>query len=255
MQHDRNPGTRSADWDLDGGYPEDAPLDTFPRRALRNGVRSGIIIIMSGFTLDSDSICQGPLRGFKVTNFISEKRGSDPETCSSVDSSLISLTKIKCVELRLSLSQVLLHSPAEPAWFDQYNTRVPSLGNAEIEPPPPNPLFSSEVVLHKRAEVPQSGQQHFYVPFNRDVEALVKPFRTTIAKNLREYYPDKRKCYLPKERPLRYFQVSSATLGSCGSVHLFLLLHLAISLRAKMTGQYTLTCLAELATSYFKTLR
>ncbi|XP_024081092.1 pickpocket protein 28-like isoform X2 [Cimex lectularius] len=62
-EHDRSANNM---WALDGGYFEDAPLETYPERALFPGSKAGITFVFKAEPADSDFLCRGPVEGFKV---------------------------------------------------------------------------------------------------------------------------------------------------------------------------------------------
>ncbi|XP_034256548.1 pickpocket protein 28-like isoform X2 [Thrips palmi] len=66
VQYDESEGRPSDGWTLENGYPKDADLETFPRRALGNGAKSGLFILLRAYTQDCDYLCRGPVQGFKV---------------------------------------------------------------------------------------------------------------------------------------------------------------------------------------------
>lgn len=58
---------RSAEgWTLESGYPDNAPTETFPRRALSSGFSAGLFLVLKAYEQDLDYICRGPVQGFKV---------------------------------------------------------------------------------------------------------------------------------------------------------------------------------------------
>lgn len=62
LEHGR--GTEG--WTLESGYPENAPKDTFPRRAMSAGSTAGLFLVLIAYKQDMDYICRGPVQGFKV---------------------------------------------------------------------------------------------------------------------------------------------------------------------------------------------
>nr|XP_023023900.1 pickpocket protein 28-like [Leptinotarsa decemlineata] len=62
MQH----GRESEGWTLENGYPKDAPMETFPRRALSAGSSAGLNLVLMAWLPDLDYVCKGPVQGFKV---------------------------------------------------------------------------------------------------------------------------------------------------------------------------------------------
>ncbi|XP_060522631.1 pickpocket protein 28-like isoform X2 [Cylas formicarius] len=62
MSHNR----RSDGWTLEGGYPMDADIDTYPRRAMSAGFSAGFFLLLRAYEQDLDYICRGPVPGFKI---------------------------------------------------------------------------------------------------------------------------------------------------------------------------------------------
>ncbi|XP_030745226.1 pickpocket protein 28-like [Sitophilus oryzae] len=62
MAHDR----KSEGWNLRDGYPADAPINTYPRRAMSAGFSSGFLLLLRAFEKDLDYMCRGPVQGFKI---------------------------------------------------------------------------------------------------------------------------------------------------------------------------------------------
>ncbi|CAG9767257.1 unnamed protein product [Ceutorhynchus assimilis] len=59
-------GRKSEGWNLEKGYPKDAPINTYPRRAMSAGFSSGFLLLMRAYRQDLDFICRGPVQGFKI---------------------------------------------------------------------------------------------------------------------------------------------------------------------------------------------
>lgn len=59
----------SDNWNLDKGYLDNSELDTYPRRALGSGKRSGLTVLMRAYNKDLDYLCRGAVQGFKVCQF------------------------------------------------------------------------------------------------------------------------------------------------------------------------------------------
>ncbi|XP_030745228.1 pickpocket protein 28-like isoform X2 [Sitophilus oryzae] len=62
MSHDR----KSEGWNLRNGYPADAPLNTFPKRAMFAGASNGLLLLLTAYEYDLDYICNGHFQGFKI---------------------------------------------------------------------------------------------------------------------------------------------------------------------------------------------
>ncbi|XP_039275641.1 pickpocket protein 28-like [Nilaparvata lugens] len=54
-------------WNLEDGYDQSAAVDTYPRRAIGSGMKSGLTILMLARYNDLDYLCRGAVQGFKVT--------------------------------------------------------------------------------------------------------------------------------------------------------------------------------------------
>ncbi|KAL0821734.1 hypothetical protein ABMA28_005159 [Loxostege sticticalis] len=138
-------------WNLETGYPENTPIETYPHRGSGYGAKSGMAFIMKTHKIALDYLCRGPVQGFKI----------------------------------------LLHNPAE---------------------------------------LPRLSQQYFRSPLSQEVVVAVKPNMMTTSDGLKPYLPERRKCYFPYERYLRYFKIytqsncemeclSNFTYAKCGCVH------------------------------------
>ncbi|RZF47249.1 hypothetical protein LSTR_LSTR004958 [Laodelphax striatellus] len=57
----------ATDWNLEEGYKDSSPVDTYPRRAIGSGKKSGLTILMMARKNDLDYLCRGAVQGFKVT--------------------------------------------------------------------------------------------------------------------------------------------------------------------------------------------
>ncbi|CAF4930718.1 unnamed protein product [Pieris macdunnoughi] len=142
---------KNISWTLDGGYPPDSPLDSYPWRGSGYGAKAGLTFLLKAHAIDLDYLCKGPVQGFKI----------------------------------------LLHNPAE---------------------------------------LPRLSQQFFRAPLSQEVIVAVKPKMMTTSEGLRSYDPDRRQCYFPSERYLKYFKIytqqncemeclANFTNARCGCVH------------------------------------
>ncbi|KAF7280748.1 pickpocket protein 28-like [Rhynchophorus ferrugineus] len=59
-------GRKSEGWNLEDGYPKNAPINTYPRRAMSAGFSSGFLLLLRAYQQDLDYICRGPVQGFKI---------------------------------------------------------------------------------------------------------------------------------------------------------------------------------------------
>ncbi|CAH0755771.1 unnamed protein product [Diatraea saccharalis] len=138
-------------WNLENGYPPEAPIETYPHRGSGYGAKAGLTFLMKTKEINLDYLCKGPVQGFKI----------------------------------------LLHNPAE---------------------------------------LPRLSQQYFRSPLSQEVVVAVKPKMMTTSDGLKPYSPDRRQCYFPSERYLKYFKIytqsncemeclTNFTYARCGCVH------------------------------------
>nr|XP_053610910.1 pickpocket protein 28-like [Plodia interpunctella] len=73
------------------------------------------------------------------------------------------------------------------------------------------PVQGFKILLHNPAELPRLTQNYFRSPLNQEVVVAVKPKMMTTSEGLKPYDPDRRQCYFPTERYLRYFKVYTQT--------------------------------------------
>lgn len=57
---------RSEYWTLEKGYASGSPIETYPRRALNSGDKSGFLLILAGNKTNHDTTCRGAIRGYKI---------------------------------------------------------------------------------------------------------------------------------------------------------------------------------------------
>ncbi|XP_063832891.1 pickpocket protein 28-like isoform X1 [Ostrinia nubilalis] len=87
-----------------------------------------------------------------------------------------------------------------------------------------------KILLHNPAELPRLSQQFFRSPLSKEIVVSIKPKMMTTSEGLRAYSPERRQCYFPNERYLRYFKVytqfncemeclANFTNTMCGCVH------------------------------------
>ncbi|XP_030040427.2 pickpocket protein 28 [Manduca sexta] len=92
------------------------------------------------------------------------------------------------------------------------------------------PVQGFKILLHNAAELPRLSQQYFRSPLSQEIVVSVKPKLMTTSEGLRPYDPERRQCYFPNERYLRYFKVytqancqmeclANFTYARCGCVH------------------------------------
>ncbi|XP_018572877.1 pickpocket protein 28-like [Anoplophora glabripennis] len=87
--------------------------------------------------------------------------------------------------------------------------------------------------LHTPHTIPNPKKQFYIIPFDTSVVAVVQPRMMTTSQGVKDYDPFDRKCYLARERPLKFFKIYSPencrleclanhTLKSCGCVNFFM---------------------------------
>ncbi|XP_061393667.1 pickpocket protein 28-like [Musca vetustissima] len=86
-----------------------------------------------------------------------------------------------------------------------------------------------KLLLHSPDDVPQVSKHFLHIPMNEETTIAVLPSMMTTSKAIAKYSPEKRQCYMAKERQLRFFQVytennceleclTNFTLHRCGCV-------------------------------------
>ncbi|XP_077285587.1 pickpocket protein 28-like isoform X2 [Arctopsyche grandis] len=69
------------------------------------------------------------------------------------------------------------------------------------------PVQGFKILLHSPTEVPRVSQQYFRVPLSQEVIAAIKPNMMTTSEGLKDYDPERRQCFFPYERKLKFFKV------------------------------------------------
>ncbi|XP_054267290.1 pickpocket protein 28-like [Macrosteles quadrilineatus] len=69
------------------------------------------------------------------------------------------------------------------------------------------PVQGYKIKLHNPAEIPQIGESYFRVPLDSEIVLSVKANMMTTSESLLNYSPNKRQCFFPFERYLKYFKV------------------------------------------------
>ncbi|CAH0564375.1 unnamed protein product [Brassicogethes aeneus] len=94
-------------------------------------------------------------------------------------------------------------------------------------------LQGFRVMLHTPTRVPLFSQQYFRVPLNQEVVAAIQPNMITTSDSVKMYNPQRRKCYFPSERKLKFFLkytslncklecLANYTLNECGCVGFYM---------------------------------
>ncbi|RZB38942.1 ASC domain containing protein [Asbolus verrucosus] len=90
-----------------------------------------------------------------------------------------------------------------------------------------------KVVLHSPVRIPKLKQEYFRLPLDQAVIASVQPAMITTSESVKFFDPDKRDCYFPSEKKLKYFSsysqqnchlecLTNVTLDLCGCVNMFM---------------------------------
>ncbi|XP_063829494.1 pickpocket protein 28-like [Ostrinia nubilalis] len=96
------------------------------------------------------------------------------------------------------------------------------------------PVQGFKILLHNPAELPRLSQQYFRSPLAQEIVVAIKPNMMTTSDGLKPYSPERRQCYFPYERYLRYFKIytqsncemeclTNFTNAMCGCVHVGML--------------------------------
>lgn len=86
-----------------------------------------------------------------------------------------------------------------------------------------------KVFFHLPNDFPALSEKHLFVPIKYDVNVAMGARLTTVSKDLREYQPEQRKCYMTHERKLKFFKsytkttcdvecLANYTITACGCV-------------------------------------
>ncbi|XP_047997216.1 2-amino-3-ketobutyrate coenzyme A ligase, mitochondrial isoform X1 [Leguminivora glycinivorella] len=98
------------------------------------------------------------------------------------------------------------------------------------------PVQGFKVWLHNPAELPNMGQNFFRLPIQYQSAASITPKMMDTSEGLKGYAPNKRGCYFPEDRYLRFFRIytqrncelecsSNFTAKMCGCVPLYMPLY------------------------------
>ncbi|XP_060523205.1 uncharacterized protein LOC132700102 [Cylas formicarius] len=90
-----------------------------------------------------------------------------------------------------------------------------------------------KISLHIPTRAPRVSESHFMVPLNRKVLVAVVPNMITTTDTVKQYPPERRECYFPSERNLKYFKIytqlncqleclTNITLGTCKCVSFYM---------------------------------
>ncbi|XP_035900497.1 pickpocket protein 28-like [Anopheles stephensi] len=92
-----------------------------------------------------------------------------------------------------------------------------------------NSFQGFQAQIHTPNQIPQISSQSIRVPMNQALTVRIDPFLITTSKNVKSYSAQKRRCYYPQERYLRFFRIytkrnceleclANFTLHMCGCV-------------------------------------
>lgn len=96
-----------------------------------------------------------------------------------------------------------------------------------------NSLQGYRVLLHTPMRIPRPSQDFFRIPLDQSVVAAVQPEMITTSEAVKIYSPERRECFFPAERNLKYFRIYTSlncmmecltnyTLAICGCVNFFM---------------------------------
>lgn len=91
------------------------------------------------------------------------------------------------------------------------------------------PIQGFKVLLHSPDDVPTVDKHFVRIAMDKEVLIAVKPKMITTSKDIASYHPDKRRCYMHKDRQLKFFKfysqnncerecLTNFTLKACGCV-------------------------------------
>lgn len=94
-------------------------------------------------------------------------------------------------------------------------------------------LQGYRVLLHTPIRLPRPSQQYFQVPLDQRIVGAIHPVMITTSESVKKFRPEKRECYFPTDRKLKYFKIYSSlnclmecltnfTLESCDCVNFFM---------------------------------
>nr|XP_015838365.1 PREDICTED: pickpocket protein 28-like [Tribolium castaneum] len=90
-----------------------------------------------------------------------------------------------------------------------------------------------KVLLHTPIRLPRPSQQFFQLPLDQRVVGAIHPIIITTSESVKKFPPEKRECYFPTDRKLKFFKIYSAlncrlecltnyTLKMCRCVNFFM---------------------------------
>ncbi|KAJ3646063.1 hypothetical protein Zmor_023709 [Zophobas morio] len=112
-----------------------------------------------------------------------------------------------------------------------------------------NSIQGFKVVLHSPVRIPKLKQEYFRVPLNQEVVAAVHPIMIMTSPAVQGFNVEKRECYFPSEKKLKYFRsysqqncflecLTNVTLNFCDCVNFYMPKENA----TKICGKESSTC-------------
>lgn len=94
-------------------------------------------------------------------------------------------------------------------------------------------LLLQQVILHTPMRIPRPSSQYFRIPLDEAVLGSVQPSKISTSETVKVYNPDRRECYFPSERQLKYFKIytqlnchleclTEFTLKTCNCVNFYM---------------------------------
>ncbi|KAH0821873.1 hypothetical protein GEV33_000918 [Tenebrio molitor] len=90
-----------------------------------------------------------------------------------------------------------------------------------------------KIQIHHPAMIPRVKQQHFRIPLDQAVIAAMMPTIMSTSEAIKSYQPERRQCFFPSERSLKYFKIytqqncqieckTNFTMKMCGCVDFYM---------------------------------
>ncbi|XP_063915458.1 pickpocket protein 28-like [Zophobas morio] len=117
------------------------------------------------------------------------------------------------------------------ALFD-FELKIQTLDN-ELDFTCGSSIQGYKIQIHHPAMLPRVKQQHFRIPLDQAVIAATMPTMIQTSEAVKSYKPERRQCYFPSERNLKYFKIytqqncqieckTNYTLKVCGCVDFYM---------------------------------
>ncbi|XP_066137625.1 pickpocket protein 28-like [Euwallacea fornicatus] len=103
----------------------------------------------------------------------------------------------------------------------------------DLDPTCKDSIQGFKVILHTPMRLPRASNQYFRVPLNEAVLGSIQPAMISTSNNVKMYDPERRQCFFPSERYLRFFKIytqlnchveclTNFTLKKCGCIKFFM---------------------------------